>query len=196
MDVLVFRRLARYTAVAPQYVAGPHFFFSRGSDRRRAARGMCCRFQHVSQVVARESSRFAGVDRYISWRRCPNGRLFGDQLDTIRAFVRTRIAGCTGAQVRLCPAANFRLTTRHARPCAVAGANASKDIKRSSVYKISSPECVCRHRVLAFFFDRLRRVRYLPTARVLALHGPSSGDGAFGNGIASAIAPLARCTRR
>ena len=151
IDVLVVSATSALYRLSPaQYVAGHTFFFKQGQTidaEPLRAQLVFAGYQHVSQVVAPGEFAIRGglIDLFPMGSALPYRLdLFGDQLDTIRAFDPGHSAvPVPGAEVRLLRDASFRSTKPRGRvvspPLARAYRGRSQPLERLQR---------CRHRSL------------------------------------------------
>ena len=184
IDVLVVPATTALYRLSPaQYVAGHTFFFKQGQTivaEPLRAQLVFAGYQHVSQVVAPGEFAIRGglIDLFPMGSALPYRLdLFGDQLDTIRAFDPDTQRG-------LYPVPDVRLLPGREFPIDEAARQAFRrrwreriegDPSRSSVYKdigngIASAGI---EYYLPLFFDQTSTLfDYLPRNSMLALHGP------------------------
>ncbi|MDQ3444938.1 MAG: transcription-repair coupling factor, partial [Pseudomonadota bacterium] len=184
IDVLVVSATSALYRLSPaQYVAGHTFFFKQGQTIHAEplrAQLVFAGYQHVSQVVAPGEFAIRGglIDLFPMGSALPYRLdLFGDQLDTIRAFDPDTQRGLYPVpEVRLLPGREFpideaaRQAFRRRWRERIEG-----DPSRSSVYKDIGTGIASAgiEYYLPLFFDETATLfDYLPTASVLALHGP------------------------
>ena len=184
IDVLIVSATTALHRLAPsQYVAGYTFFFKQGQRidaEPLRAQLVFAGYQHVSQVVAPGEFAIRGglIDIFPMGSALPYRLdLFGDQLETIRAFDPDTQRGLYPVpEVRLLPGREFpideaaRQAFRRRWRERIEG-----DPSRSSVYKDVgngiAPAGIEYY--LPLFFDQTATLfDYLPASSVLALHGP------------------------
>ena len=184
IDVLVVSATSALYRLSPaQYVAGHTFFFKQGQTidaEPLRAQLVFAGYQHMSQVVAPGEFAIRGglIDLFPMGSALPYRLdLFGDQLDTIRAFDPDTQRGLYPvAEVRLLPGREFpideaaRQAFRRRWRERIEG-----DPSRSSVYKDIGTGIASAgiEYYLPLFFDHTATLfDYLPSTSVLALHGP------------------------
>ncbi len=184
IDVLVVSATSALYRLSPaQYVAGHTFFFKQGqtihADPLRTQL-VFAGYQHVSQVVAPGEFAVRGglIDLFPMGSALPYRLdLFGDQLDTIRAFDPDTQRGLYPVpEVRLLPGREFPLDEAARQAFRRRWRERMEgDPSRSSVYKDIGTGIASAgiEYYLPLFFDATATLfDYLPRASVLALHGP------------------------
>ena len=183
-DVLVVPATTALGRLAPpQYVAGHTFFFRQGQDvdvEALRAQLVFAGYQHVSQVVAPGEFAIRGglLDLFPMGSALPYRLdLFGDRLETIRAFDPDTQRG-------LYPVPDIRLLPGREFPIDEAARQAFRrrwreriegDPSRSNVYK-DVGNGIASHGIeyyLPLFFDDTATLfDYLPPSAIVVLHGP------------------------
>ena len=184
IDVLVVSATSALYRLSPaQYVAGHTFFFKQGQTidaEPLRAQLVFAGYQHVSQVVAPGEFAIRGglIDLFPMGSALPYRLdLFGDQLDSIRAFDPDTQRGLYPVpEVRLLPGREFpideaaRQAFRRRWRERIEG-----DPSRSSVYKdigTGIASAGIEYYLPLFFEQTATLFDYLPASSVLALHGP------------------------
>ena len=184
IDVLVVSATSALYRLAPaQYLAGHTFFFKQGQTidaEPLRAQLVFAGYQHVSQVVAPGEFAIRGglIDLFPMGSALPYRLdLFGDQLDSIRAFDPDTQRGLYPVpEVRLLPGREFpideaaRQAFRRRWRERIEG-----DPSRSSVYKdigTGIASAGIEYYLPLFFEQTATLFDYLPANSVLALHGP------------------------
>ncbi len=184
IDVLVVSATSALYRLSPaQYVAGHTFFFKQGQTidaEPLRAQLVFAGYQHVSQVVAPGEFAIRGglIDLFPMGSALPYRLdLFGDQLDSIRAFDPDTQRGLYPVpEVRLLPGREFpideaaRQAFRRRWRERIEG-----DPSRSSVYKdigTGIASAGIEYYLPLFFEQTATLFDYLPPTSVLALHGP------------------------
>ncbi len=184
IDVLVVSATSALYRLAPsQYVAGHTFFFTQGQTVHAEplrAQLVFAGYQHVSQVVAPGEFAIRGglIDLFPMGSALPfRLDLFGDQLDTIRAFDPDTQRGLYPVpEVRLLPGREFpideaaRQGFRRRWRERIEG-----DPSRSSVYKdigIGIASAGIEYYLPLFFDQTATLFDYLPADTIVVLHGP------------------------
>ena len=184
IDVLVAPATSALYRLAPaQYVAGHTFFFKQGQTvdaESLRAQLVFAGYQHVSQVVAPGEFAIRGglIDLFPMGSALPYRLdLFGDQLETLRAFDPDTQRGLYPVpEVRMLPGREFpideasRQAFRRRWRERIEG-----DPSRSSVYKDVGSGIApagIEYYLPLFFDDTATLFDYLPASSVIALHGP------------------------